>query len=417
MILKNRAIYLVFIASIILTGCSRDTHLSAGHSGQSIDTTSPVNFNRVEFLSLEPKEQPGTYRHAHEIFPSRRIAKGNQVRVLPDDDTKLDLDYRFAGKSYSIADYMLRNNTTGFLVLKNGRIAYESYFLGADEDSLFTSFSVGKSIVSTLVGLAIGDGLIASVEDKLVTYLPHYKGSGYENVTIKQALQMSSGVDFVEGYQPSKETSFSHLLGNGMLTGTESFSEIMTTMKSKHPPGSVFNYSSGESTVLSELVSRVTGKTASDYLSEKIWSKIGMESDAYWWIDKDGMEFGAGSLSITLRDYGRFGLLMLNEGVVEGKRILPDGWVAEATTPDSEQIQPGKLTRGSPLGYQYQWWTFPGDKNHAYSAQGVFGQFVYINPAESIVIVKTSAWPDAWDPAKEIETYSLFRAIEQKLQN
>jgi CubicO group peptidase (beta-lactamase class C family) len=330
-------------------------------------------------------------------------------------DVNLNVSYEFKGNKYSSDEFMQRNNTTGFLVLKDGKIVYENYFLGADENSLFTSFSVGKSINSTLVGLAIGDGLIKSVNDPLVNYLPHFNESGYKDVTIKQALQMSSGVDFVEEYGLG-ESHFTRFFNNGLVNQSESFSEIMQSMQAKHAPGSIFNYSTGESTVLSELIYAASGKTPSDYLSEKIWSKIGMESDAYWLTDKDGMELGCGSLSITLRDCARFGQLMLNDGLYDGNQILPKGWVAEATTPDSPQVQPGKLVEGYPLGYQYQWWTFPGDEQHPYLGEGVFGQFLYINPSENIVIVKTSAWPVAWDDNKEIETYSLFQSIEEFLK-
>ncbi|MCB1661160.1 MAG: serine hydrolase [Pseudomonadales bacterium] len=409
---------LFFIVTTALLGCKNESQQSIVepvNAVEQIDVAYPVNFNRSSFLFLPPREKPGSYRHAHEIFPSRRIAKGQYVDRLPYTDTKLKINYQFEGNSYSMADYFERNNTTGFLVIKNGSIVYEGYFQGADESSLFTSFSVGKSIVSTLVGLALGDGLITSVNDKLVDYIPHYKNTGYENVTIKQALQMSSGVDFIENYD-SKGNHFARLFENGVVNRTESFSEIMTSLKSRRPPGSLFNYSSGESTVLSELVHAVTGKHAADYLSEKIWSKIGMESDSFWWVDKDDMAFGAGSLSITLRDYARFGLLMLNDGSYEDKQILPTGWVKEATTPDAPQVQPGRLYEGYPLGYQYQWWTFPGGQDHAYSAVGVFGQYVYVNPAENIVIAVTSTWPIAVDLAKEAETFALFAAIEKALR-
>ncbi|MCF8068308.1 MAG: beta-lactamase family protein [Desulfobacterales bacterium] len=377
----------------------------------------PVVKNRADFLIADEKFQPGSYRHTHEIFPSRIIKKGTHVDMLSYAGNDLDIEYSHKGEKHHIDEFMALNKTTGFLVIKDGVIHYENYAFGATADSLFTSFSVGKSITGTLVGMAIGDGYIKSVNDLLVKFLPSYKGSGYDGVTVKQALQMSSGVRFVEEYAGG-ESEFSRFFDNCLINRTESFSQLMSSLQRKHEPGSVFNYSTGESTVLGDLVNKATGKTLSGYLSEKIWSKIGMEKDAYWVTDNEGdqgLELGGGSLSTTLRDYGRFGLLMLNDGKYKGKRILPEGWVAEATTPDAPQVQPGKLYEGYPLGYQYQWWTFPGDKNHPYVAIGVHGQFIYINPAEKLVIAKTSVWPMPEDDDKEMETYDLFAAIEEAL--
>lgn len=375
----------------------------------------PIVQKRIEFLEFDPKSQPENHRNMHTIFSSNIIKKGSAVNPLPYAEKTLDVEYTFQGETHHINDYMELNKTTGLVVIKDGVIQYEKYSSGAHPDSLFTSFSVGKSITSTLVGLAIEDGFIESINDDLVKYLPSYKSSGYDGVTIKQALQMSSGVKFNEDYSAT-DSEFGRLFHNGLIAQTESFTQIMSSMTRKHEPGTVFNYSSGESTVLADLVNKVTGKSLSDYLSEKIWSIIGMESDAYWIADKQGLELGGGSLSITLRDYARFGLLMLNDGIFKGQRILPEGWVAEATTPDSPQLQPGQLYNGYPMGYQYQWWTLPGDKNHPYSAIGVFGQYIYVNPAQNLVIAKTSAWPVPEGGLWERETFELFFAIEAALR-
>ena len=383
---------------------------------QLVKDVYPVNYDFSEFLTLQPAEQPGTFRKAHEISPTRIIRKGTSVNNISEKDIAFNVSYKLEDDEYSIDDFMQRNNTTGLLVLKNGENVYEEYKLGADAKSLFTTFSIGKSITGTLIGLAIADGLIKSVDDLLVDYMPQYKETAYAQVTIKQALQMSSGVEFIEEYGMEEESHMKRLWQMGTIERTESFSEIMQSLQNKHPPGSVFNYSTGESTLLSELLHTVTGKTVADYLSEKLWSKIGMDSDAYWPIDKEGMEMGGGGMSLSLGDLARFGLLMLNDGLHNNQRILPEGWVSEATTPDSSQVQPGKLYEDYPLGYQYHWWTFPGDNQHAYEAQGIFGQFLYINPAENIVIAMTSVWPVAWDDDKEIETYALFHAIEEFLR-
>jgi CubicO group peptidase (beta-lactamase class C family) len=370
-----------------------------------------------QFMSLSDDVRPECFRHAHQVFPSSRIEKGDWISEFSRSDKRLEFTYQYNGESFSLSDFAHRNLTTGILVAKGETILHEEYFLGADENSLFTSFSVGKSIVSTLVGLAIEDGYIDSIDDKLTKYLPHYSHSGYKDVTVKQALQMSSGVKFDEAYDVSgKVSEFSRLFNGAIIDRTASFSEVMSSLEGVHQPGSVFNYSSGESSVLSELVIAATGKSASSYLSEKIWSQIGMEKDAYWWVDKEGKEFGAGSLSISLRDYARFGLVMLNKGKFSGKRVLSEAWVDEATTADADHLQPGQLYEGFPLGYQYQWWTFPGGESHPYSALGVYGQYVYVNPASELVVVITSAWPEPENPQRDAETFALFAAIEHSIE-
>jgi CubicO group peptidase (beta-lactamase class C family) len=400
---------------MIMRSCFLGLSLALFSSLLSAEELYPVVSDRAGFLSADEKFQPGSYRRMHDIFSSRLIKKGGSTAALTHAKKQLDIDYDFNGKKQSIDAFMDSNKTTGLLIIKDGVVQYERYGFGADQESLFTSFSVGKSITATLVGLAIADGYIKSIDDMLVDYLPSYKGSGYDGVTIKQALQMSSGVKFNEDYSGGG-SEFGRLFDNGLVHQNEGFSQIMSSMKSQSEPGTVFNYSTGESSVLADLVNKVTGKNLSDYLSEKIWSKVGMESDAYWLIDKEGLELGGGSLSMTLRDYARFGLLMLNDGKYKGKQVLPEGWVAEATTPDAPQVQPGMLYEGYPLGYQYQWWTMPGDQDHPYSAIGVFGQYIYINPAENIVIAKTSVWPVPESVELEMEAFALFSAIEKALR-
>ncbi len=168
--------------------------------------------------------------------------------------------------------------------------------------------------------------------------------------------------------------------------------------------------------MLGWLVNRVTGEHPADYLSRKVWQPLGMESDATWLTDATGMEAAFCCIGATARDYARFGLLFMNKGRVNDRQILPEKWITQATVPGSPQVQPGKLIKGNPLGYQYQWWAFPGS-DHAFSAEGVFFQFVYVNPVEKVVIVKSSAFDTFWDDKVELETYAAFHAIEAALKS
>ncbi|MGH6960615.1 MAG: serine hydrolase domain-containing protein, partial [Dongiaceae bacterium] len=306
---------------------------------------------------------------------------------------------------------------TGFIVLKDGRIVFERYRLGADERSLFTSMSVAKSFVSTLVGFAIGDGLIGSTDDPISDYIPELAGSAYDGVPIKAVLQMSSGVSFIEDYDASVSDS-NIVWSESLERNVTPLNEFVRKSKRRQEPFAHFHYAGIETMALGWLVSRVTGKTLADYLSEKVWGPLGMEADANWVTDGPGAAASEAAfccLNATLRDYARFGLLMAQNGAWQGRQLLPPGWVQEAMQPDRPQVQPGKLHAGYDIGYQYQWWTFPG-ADHAFTGNGVNGQFLYVNPAERLVIVVTSAWPDWWSDDLENHTYAVFAAFAEALR-
>jgi CubicO group peptidase (beta-lactamase class C family) len=304
-------------------------------------------------------------------------------------------------------------------VLKDGKIVYERYLLGADEKSLFTSWSMAKSFTSTLVGFAIGDGLIASVDDPIDQYVPGLKGSGFAGVPIKAVLQMSSGVDFVEDYD-RPESDINTLWASTIAYNTKPTTEFLAKARHGKPPFAAFNYSGLDTLALGWLVTTVTKKPLADYLSEKVWAPLGMEAEANWNLDGNGAdahEIAFCCLNATLRDYARFGQFILNNGRWNGQPLLPAGWVAEATQPDRPQVMPGKLHEGWTLGYQYQWWVFPDgpDSLGGFTAQGINGQFLYVNPQEKLVIVATNVWHDFWDDDLEVELYDIFAAFKAKL--
>lgn len=379
-----------------------------------------ISEERLELA--EPENAAHSFQTMSELFPTRTVARAGPVHAFeraprPLGDVLYDLD----GATRSIDDFLERSRTAGIVVLHDGRLVFERYGLGADAGTRFTSWSVAKSFTATLVGLALGEGLIESLDDPLVRYVPQLAGSAYDGVTIEQALQMSSGVAFSEVYD-DESTDVIEFMGYTMLANRVPANEYMIRFPRAAEPGSVFNYSTGETQVLGWLVREVTGRPLAQYLSETVWSRIGMEHDASWILDREGaagMEMAGCCLNAALRDYARFGQLMLQDGMwrtADGEpvRVLPEGWVRAATVPDSPQVDFGRLFPGSDQGYQYQWWAL-GGPDGAYSAEGVYGQFVYVNPAHRVVIAKASAWPVAWDEQHERETWAAFDAIVAEL--
>jgi CubicO group peptidase (beta-lactamase class C family) len=357
----------------------------------------------------------GSYRHWDEIYPVRVVPRAGPVSELPRAAEPVRIEsFESDGKTIALEDYLARARTTGLLVLKDGEIVYERYLLGADERSRFTSMSVAKSIVSTLVGFALADGLIDSVDRPIADYLPELAGTGYDGVPIKAVLQMSSGVDFTEEYgSGGSETDFMRLWNDVVAYQKVRLDDAVAGARPGVAPYAVFNYKGIDTAALGWLVARVTGKTLSAYLAEKLWGPLGMEAEATWGVEDrrpDATEVAFCCFNATLRDYARFGLFMAQRGGWQGRQLLPASWIEEATRPDRPQVAPGRLYEGYPLGYQYQWWTFPGPDG-AYTAQGVNGQFLYVNPAKGLVIAMTSVWREFWSDPLELETYALFGAF------
>jgi CubicO group peptidase (beta-lactamase class C family) len=337
------------------------------------------------------------------------VHRGDSVSTLPRAERPLDVHYDWAG-DHTLDELLVRTNTTGLIVLKDDKIVYERYFMAGNESLLFLSASVAKSFTSTLVGLAIADGKIASVRRPITEYLPELKGSGFDGASIQDLLEMSSGVDFVE--DPENPTSDGSVMLRSTLDGDRRLTDYAKSIKSIESSCRRFAYQFVNTQVLGWLVTRVTGQSLADYLSRKIWRPLGMEQDALWATDGDGMEAAFCCFNATLRDYARFGLLFANKGKWNGRQIVPEEWVAEATVPHGLQVQPGRLYRGYPLGYAYQWWTVPG-VDHAKGAVGFAQQFLYVNPGHDVVIVKTSASkPDNTTP----ETIVAFEAICSALE-
>ncbi|MFO1161045.1 MAG: serine hydrolase [Reyranellaceae bacterium] len=309
---------------------------------------------------------------------------------------------------------MARRRTAGLLILKDGEIALERYGMDSGPETAWTSFSTAKSISSTLCGAALHDGAIASLDESCDRYLPQLHGSAYQGVSIRNVLRMCSGVAWNEedeGRSPS-----GGLTRALMSRRPGAILDLLCSLPRAQPQGVVFNYSTVESCLLGALVAAATGRPLADYCAERIWEPAGMEADGSWLLESDGgLETGGLGVSARLRDFGRFGQLMLEDGEARsGRRVLPTGWRDLAGQPDSAPTGCGQLMPGSPFGYGYQWWTLPhgptGVHAGAFVAIGSFGQYIYVHPTARVVIVIRSAWRQHDDSDAGFETFALLRA-------
>jgi CubicO group peptidase (beta-lactamase class C family) len=282
--------------------------------------------------------------------------------------------------------YMKHQRTAGLVIIHDGKIRMEKYGLDFSGDSKWTSFSVAKSFSSTLVGAAIKDGYIKSIDDKVSAYIPDLKGSVYDDVSIKQLLTMTSGVKWNEDYgDPKSDVALFNT--HKAEPGIDVTVSYMRKLPREAPAGTKWVYKTGETNLIGVLVSSATKKTMSAYLSEKIWAPFGMEQDASWLLGSTGHEISGCCIQASTRDYARMGLFMLGGGIADGKAVLPEGWIAAATT---KQADIGEVENG----YGYQWWTV---NDGSYAAQGIFGQGIFIDPKRKLIIASNSNWPQATD--------------------
>ncbi len=345
-----------------------------------------------------------TFRHIDRVFPSATVPRGSKVAPLARSPRQLaDISFESAGQQLRLADYIRLNRVTGLLVLKNGRIALERYELGNTPTTRWVSFSVVKSITSTLAGAALKDGLISSLEDPVTKYLPKLRGSGYDGTTVRNILQMASGVRWNEAYaDPSSDRRRMLNLQNSQKPGA--LLAFMATLPSAHPPGTYWHYNTGETYVLGALVRAAVNRSLSQYLSEKIWSTFGMEEDATWWTESPGgVEFGGSGFAATLRDYARFGEFVLEGGKSGNKQVVPEGWFPDAGQP--------KRVGDHLVPYGFMWWSEPGG---AFRAYGIFGQSIYINPKQHVVIAVWSA-QEKPTGAAQADDVAFYQGVMQAL--
>ena len=365
----------------------------------------------VKLFSGQP--QAVNFRQMASIFPARVVRRSSLSRPLSTGTpVALPQTFELDGVSVDTTQFLSSVDTTGLIVIRNDQVIYESYWHGYDATTHAISFSVGKSFVSALVGIAVDEGAIRSIEDPVTRYAPELAGSAYDGVRLKDVLQMSSGTRWNEDY--SDPASDVGRFGRVRAVGGSVDAYCAQTQR-EHPPGTFNRYNTLDTCVLGLVLHRATGRFLSDYLQEKLWEPLGMEADAYWNVDGEGIEFAGAGLSAVLRDNARLGLLYLHEGTWDGRRIVSREWVRDSVKPDAPHLMPGKRASSpSLLGYGYQWWI--PDMTGAYSAIGIYNQYVYVDPSTRLVIAKSSAFRDyARSPRPEHsrtpDHFALFRAI------
>lgn len=371
-----------------------------------------LNFALKMFSGVEMVDR---FRTVEEYFPTRIIepnetpstfSRVSQEIVLPES-------YNYLGKSRSTRQLMDITDATGLLIIKNDTIQFEKYYRGNTEGSHTIGWSVTKSFVSALMGIAIEEGFVESIDDTAVKYVPELEGSAYQDVTIKNLLQMSSGVRWNEDY--GDFNSDINRFGRTLALGS-SFESFVQSLGTAREQGTYCLYNSMDTQVLGMIISRASGMTLSDYLETKIWKPIGMENKAWWVVDDFGNEFAAAGLNVSLRDYARFGKLYLNNGTFNGQSIVPSDWIEKSLTPDGQHLMPSDYS----FGYGYQWWIPKSDQGE-FMAVGVYNQFIYVNPTKNVIIVKSSAYSsygsgDQYDNYSDHESLALFRTIVEQLK-
>lgn len=356
------------------------------HAGETIGTV-----RQVYDGALTPDLAVSTFRNIDRLFPSRVIAHGRDVLPLPPAARPFgQVEFSSNGRRWDLYDFLAVNRIAGLLVLKDGRTALELYQYGNTERTRWMSMSVAKSVTSTLIGAALAQGRIGSLDDRVTKYVAALAGSAYEAVSVRQILTMTSGVKWNETYT-DPDSDRRRLLEAQISQRPGAALELMASLPRIAPPGAVNNYSTGETQVAGEILRGATAEPLAHYLSERIWRRAGMEADATWWLaSPGGIEIAGSGIAATLRDYGRFGLFFLGGGVAGGERILPAGWTAQAGSSKT-------LAGGERLAYGWFWWpevatAATPDAQDAFAAIGICGQRLYLNPRERVVIVCWGAW-------------------------
>ena len=348
------------------------------------------------------------------MFETLHIKRDGPVFKFGSNPIPLPAFYTYKGEQRRTEDLIRRTSTTALLVVKDNDITFENYYLGTTENDRRISWAVAKSFLAALFGVAVYEGDIGNIGDPVTKYVPTLQGSGYDGVTIKNVLQMSSGVRFNEDY--GDFNSDINRMGRLLALGG-SFDEFAKSLENERPPGTYLHYVSIDTHVLGMVLRQATGREIGDYFYDKLWSTIGAESDIYYITDSTGEPMVLGGLNMRTRDFARFGRLYRDNGEWNGQEIVPAQWVKASTTPDAPHLLPGERPNSDViLGYGFQWW-LPVNADSEFMALGIYDQIIYVNQKAGVVIVKNSANLDFMrnDFEDTDETVEMFRAIVASL--
>ncbi len=386
------------LGALLLGGCAplSTTDLTSASTSTKADTLtlSSAEMARVqkagaEILFWSDEQRSANFRRMEDIFPGTTAKASPEPLALP-KGAPLAMD------DAAVAAFMQAQQVAGLMVIKDGKIVLERYGLGLKPTDRWTSFSVAKSFTSTLVGAAISDGKIGSLQDPVTAYIPELGGSGYDGVTIEQLLSMTSGVAWNEDYT-DPQSDVVKMLSIPVEAGQDPVTAYMKTLKREYAPGTHWEYKTGETNLIGTLVSRATGQRLSDYAKRKIVDPAGFAGDLFWMVDSATNNIGGCCLSLRLSDYARMGLFAMDGG----KGQVPDGWFAAAGSSQADTGIAG-------VGYGYQWWVYPGGN---YGAQGIFGQAITIFPEQNVVIAAVSNWPVASSRKLTAERLAFFQKL------
>ena len=383
----TRSFGAVLLCACAIAGCRgdhRDAPQQPAPALQGIDPAALERLRAGSMLTWRGEDQRLGYANMEKLAAANLVRRSTQTSQLPEGRRDFStFRYTVGGSSHDLDDFMTRLNVVGLLVITDGRIVLERYARGHTAETRWESWSVAKSVTSLLFGAAIHDGRIATLDDEVSKYIPSLAGTSYDGVTLRHLLQMSSGVSW-NGDMADPKSDVAQLPRLDKEGGLGAQTAYMGSKPRKAAAGTVFNYNTAEADITAAVLQAATGRTLSDYLSEKIWGPFGMQSDAYWMtMGTSGLERAGCCLSATLRDYGRLGLVALQDGVApSGSRALPPGWIAESTRPSPAH-----------KAYGYFWWLRP---NGGYFASGSFGQHIEVAPGRRTVVAIQSYWPEAY---------------------
>jgi len=349
------------------------------------------------------------FSRADAIFPSAVVRRGATATPWKRAPQEPALTYEAprsaGGGRFTLDQFLERNPTTGLLIARDDMILVERYQYGRNDRHRLTSFSMAKTIAAMLVGIAVADGAIKSIEDPAERYVPGLAGTEYGRTSLRHLLTMSSGVAFREDYDGTDDSA---RLGRATLGGQSpgGVSAVAQFNDRTAAPGARWHYASAETYVLGLVVRAATGRPLVDTLAERIWQPMGAEADATWLVDRSGQEIAHAFFNATLRDYARLGMLLARGGRAGDRQLIPAEWLREATRPHFTGAQTGRN-----LGYGFQTWTLP-ENDGSFALQGVRGQAILVDPARRLVMVHTAVRPDARDP-RGAETFALWRAVKQ----
>jgi CubicO group peptidase (beta-lactamase class C family) len=387
----------VAIAALIPSGVAAQVPPAQGPSPAVV---------KMRWQWLNPEINSFTFRDTDKVFESRPVARSGPVWDLPRGTPMAMPTIQFGGEARGYERFAEDTFTNALLVIRDGKIVFEDYRNKSSAQTHFISFSMAKTITAMLVGNAIEEGKIASLDDRADKYVPELKGTGYDGVTIRQIMQMRSGVAYQERYDFGDHPSFAGKLHEqAIVLNRMRFADGALETKRDNAPGSTFNYSTLDTFVIGWVLERATGMKLAEYTQANLWGPLGAEADAFWLADGPapvGRELSGMGYNAVLRDFGRLGQLLLDGGKRGGKQVLPAGWV--------EQMTAMRPTGGPMPGYGLFTWQID-DEPGAFSAVGLAGQFIYVSPRTGTVIVKLSYYPPEEPEHVLPETQAFFKAV------